>query len=210
MSNATPLATARRRAFAGCLALAGLLLLPFGAARADPAAEAASFVRGFSERTQALLAVPPNTPQERVEHLRRLVLDGFDIEVISRFVLGRSLSGASESDLRDYRRAYEDYIVHSLAQRLANYGGETLAISEAHPTSSSDVLVASTLVRPTGVPVRIDWRLRPTAGGWRIVDLVVEGLSLIVTQRDEFASVLRAGGGIPALAATLRQRSASL
>lgn len=193
----------------GALAFAGASLAPLGAARADQAADAATFVSDFSERTVALLTMPSNAPQERVDGLRRLVMDGLDIEAISRFVVGRGWTEASASERGDYLQAYEDYIVRSLAQRLSTYGGESLIVGAARPMAGGDILVGSTLARPVGEPIKIDWRLRPTAGGFRIVDMVVEGLSLVVTQRDEFASMLRTGG-LPALVKTLRQRSASL
>lgn len=210
MSHTATQGSRWRRAPVLCLALAWLVLPPAAGVRAEPAAEAIAFVRAFSDHTLALLAAPAETPSARAEALRRLVQDGLEIEAISRFALGRRWGEASEGERREYRRVYEDYIVRTLAQRFSNYGGETIAVGSARSAGGSDVLVASTLSRPVGAPLRIDWRVRPTAEGWRIVDLIVEGMSLAVTQRDEFAAVLRDGGGLPALVATLRQRTASL
>jgi phospholipid transport system substrate-binding protein len=199
------------RSVFGALAFLWAVLAPHGAARADQTAEATSFVRQFSARTISLMATPANVPQERVDGLRQLVLDGLEIEAISRFVVGRGWSEASEGDRSEYLHAYEDYIVRTLAQRLSAYGGETLDVGTVKPMSGGDLLVASTLARPAGIgaPIKLDWRIRPSANGFRIVDLIVEGLSLVVTQRDEFAGMLRTGG-LPALVKTLRQRSASL
>jgi phospholipid transport system substrate-binding protein len=195
--------------FMGAFALAAFLFASVNFARADQAADATAFVRTFGDRTVELVTTPADAAQARVEGLRRLVLDGLEIEAISRFVLGRGWSDASETDRTEYRRAYEDYIVRTLSQRLTNYGGETLNVGAARPVAGGDLLVVSTITRPANPPIKIDWRVRPTAEGFRIVDLIVEGLSLVVTQRDEFATVLR-GGGLPALVKTLRQRSASL
>lgn len=198
------------QALLGVFAFAGVSLAPLSAPGADQADDAANFVRTFSDRTVTLLTSPADAPQNRVDELRRLVLDGLEIEAISRFVLGRGWTEASDGDRHEYLAAYEDYIVRMLAQRLSNYGGETLNVGTARPMAGGDVLVASTLTRPASTPVKVDWRLRPSAAGFRIVDMVVEGMSLVVTQRDEFAALLRTGGGLSTLVKTLRQRSASL
>ena len=117
---------------------------------------------------------------------------------------------ATEPERAEYRAAYEQFVVRSLAQRLSGYTNETFEVLGAKAAPGGDLLVASRILRPTGAPILLDWRLRPSPNGLHVLDLMVEGLSLIVTQRDEFAAVIRSTGGLRGLVAALKERTATL
>ena len=72
----------------------------------------------------------------------------------------------------------------------------------------SDTVVRSEIVSPGFPEVRVDWRVRRTGGAYRIVDVTVEGVSLAITQRDEFAAVIRSNGGqVEGLLSALREET---
>ena len=98
-------------------------------------------------------------------------------------------------------------MVETYANRFVDYAGETFKITGATPAGDSDTMVSTQVVRPSGPPVNVEWRVRSRDGSHKIIDVVVEGVSMGVTQRSEFASVIQSNGGrIAGLIDALRQR----
>ena len=100
-------------------------------------------------------------------------------------------------------------MIATYAARLGPYSGETLEVGTVRGAGERGVTVTSRILRPQGEPIRLDWRLRRiSTGGWQIVDIVVEGVSLALTQRSEFDSVIRRSGGtIDGLLQVLRDKT---
>ena len=147
---------------------------------------------------QAIAITNQNIAQpQKIEQFRALLNQGFNVQGIGQFVLGRYWRAATEAERAEYLRLFEDYIVHSYAKRFDAYQGEQLQVNGARQDpASGSVMVGSVLQSPGGVePVRIDWQLHPAGNSYQVVDVVVEGVSMGVTQRSEFASVIRRGGG---------------
>ena len=91
------------------------------------------------------------------------------------------------------------------AARFRAYSGQRFEVTGSQTLSDGDVMVASRLIPRAGEPILIDWRVRETDGGPQIIDVVVAGVSLVVTQRSEFQSVVQSKG-FDGLMALLRQR----
>jgi phospholipid transport system substrate-binding protein len=195
---------------ASLAAIMVVLLVAAGQSRAESGiatADPAGFLRAFSGEAIAVLADERLSDEERDGAFRRLFKTGFDVEVISRFVLGRYWRVASEQERREYRGLFEDFIIASYARRLNGYAGETLAVGAVRPLGETGAVVSSELRRREAPPVKVDWRLRRKDGTWRIVDLDVEGISLAVTQRSEFSAVIaNAGGRVEGLLRKLREK----
>ncbi len=199
------------------LAVAALaVVLTSTGARAESSAvadDAAAFIRGFADRGTALLADAELSPEAREQAFRRLFRDRFAIDAISRFVVGKHWRAASAAERTEFRDLFEDYIVATYARHMARhmdgYAGVSLKLGPVRLGKARSATVSSLIVRPQGAPVSVDWRLRQAAGSWRIVDVVIEGVSLAIAQRAEFASVIRGNGGrLGGLLAKLRQASA--
>jgi phospholipid transport system substrate-binding protein len=98
-------------------------------------------------------------------------------------------------------------IVETYARRFSEYSGQTFGITGARPEGERDVKVQSEIRRPDGPPVAVTWRVRDRGGSFEIVDVEVEGVSMGVTQRNEFSAVIqRNGGSIDALLDAMRQQ----
>ena len=169
------------------LVLALLIGLATGAraeANADAGQEAADFVRGFSNQAIVMLTDETLDKETRTREFRTLLTSGFHLELISRFVLGRHWRKASEAERAEFTRLFEDYLVASYAQKLGEYGGEQLEVLGGRPKGKSGAIVSSRIVRPQGDPFQVEWRLRRGGEGWRIIDVVVEGVSMAVTHRQ--------------------------
>ncbi|GAB4572548.1 MAG: ABC transporter substrate-binding protein [Rhodothalassiaceae bacterium] len=174
-------------------ALLGLLFLAVPKADAQTAAdpdEARAFIEKLSDDAVAVWANMKLTEAEREAEFRRLLHEGFDVDFISKLVLGRHMRTASREQLLTYRELFPAYIVNSFARRLGDYSNEKLEVLDTAPAGSSDVFVRTRIVRPGGEPIAADWRVRKVNDIYRIVDIKVEGISLAVTQRDEFSSII--------------------
>jgi phospholipid transport system substrate-binding protein len=176
-------------------------------ANATPIPEASSFITSLADRAIAGLADKDIGVDERASRFRNLLTAGFDIPTIARFVLGRYWRVATPDERDEYTKLFEDYIVQSYSQRFTQYGGETLQVGGAAAQDDNEVMVGSNLVRPSGPPVKVDWKLRHEGQSFKIIDVVVEGVSMSVTQRDDFSATIASHGGkVAGLIDVLRQK----
>jgi phospholipid transport system substrate-binding protein len=146
----------------------------------------------------------------REARFRELFHKDFDCPGIARFVLGRYWRAASEEEQQEFVKLFEDYVVFVYTARLSNFGGEALKVRGSR-SDGDGVIVSTDVVSPGAAsPMRIDWRLVTENGTYKISDVIVEGVSMSVTQRSEFASVVqRNGGQVRGLIAMLREKTAS-
>ena len=154
-----------------------------------------ALIQSLGNEALDLLQQQELAPDQRVDEFRRLFVRGFDVDKISRLVLGRHWRKATPEEREEFRVVFEDFIVKSYADRLSNYSGESFTIQSATKRNETESIVQSTIVRPTGPPTRVDWRIDAASGEQRIVDVAIEGVSMLVTQRSEFASVIQSRGG---------------
>ena len=145
---------------------------------------------------------------ERLTRFRELFHADFDGPGIARFVLGRYWRSASEQEQQEFLRLFEDYVVFVYGTRLSNFNGETFKVRSSR-TDDSGTVVSSDIVGPSGeAPIKVDWRLITDKGAFKINDVVIEGISMLVTQRSEFASVIqRHGGQVGGLLTMMKERA---
>ncbi|HSK38240.1 MAG TPA: ABC transporter substrate-binding protein [Arenibaculum sp.] len=205
-----------RRLFLVVVSLAAIAGWMTTSAQADSRSEAAArFVQDLGARAVDVLIQPDLERAESEERFRTLLSEGFDVPYIGRFVLGRYWLAASPDQQREYLDLFEKLIIQVYADRFSEYSagnldlGETLRILGHRPEGERDAIVDSQIVRPDGPPVAVQWRVRDRDGTPKIIDVAVEGVSMSVTQRNEFSSVIQRGGGqIEALLRALRDRTA--
>lgn len=184
-----------------CLVLA-LLLLSTPARAADPAA----FIDRLATKAIPVLTDGSLPRAEREAQFRSLMNEGFDVRQIAQLVTGRYWRQASEEQKQELVQLLQDYLVQIYSARFTEYTNVSLQVNGARPEAEG-TLVYSTLVRPNAPPVSLDWRVEEADGRYIITDLVVEGVSMVITQRSEFASVIRQGGGqVQALIDVLRRK----
>lgn len=190
----------------GALAIAAPAAAQSRSGAAAPAPEAGEFIVQLADRAIAGLTDVNAAKPEREQRFRKLLNDGFDVPHIARFVLGRYWRLASESERAEYLRLFEDFIVNSYSQRFGEYAGENLKVT-ATRAGGDDIAVFSDLLRPSGPPVKLEWKLRRDGATFKITDVIVEGVSMSITQRDDFsATIQRAGGKVEGLLAVLREK----
>jgi phospholipid transport system substrate-binding protein len=209
MSRILSVTTHIRRPAATILAAMLLAALLGGQSRAQGTPDAGVFLAEFTTRAIDQLTEPGLAADEQERRFRRLIAEGFDIPAIGRFVLGRYWRRASTQDQADFLATFEDLIVIRFLPLFAEYSGENINIGLARPFKNNPdfVNVSSKLLREHGEPITVVWRVRRLEDSYKVVDIVAEGVSIAVTLRSEYASVLKQNGGdIGALVGALRAK----
>jgi phospholipid transport system substrate-binding protein len=196
----------RRGVLAGCTAA---LIAGRAVAQGTSPDGAAQFVSSLAQQAIGTLSRAGLTLDQREAVFRDLLGKGFDLEFIARFVAGRYYRDMTPDQQADYQRLFGDYVLKTYASRFGGYTGEQFAVVSARPAGQQDVLVQSRIERQNGPPIGAEWRVRSSGSGYRIIDVTVEGVSMAVTQRAEFDSVLSRGGPESLLAA-LRARTTKM
>ena len=173
------------------------------------AAQGSVIVERIALQCVQLLQVlgPGVSVEQRQARFRELFRDDFDLPGIGQFVLGRYWRVATPQEQRDFLGLFQEYLVRAYSARLGAYGGEPFRVTGVRP-NGEETIVTSEIVRPNSSPIAVDWYLIGR-GPYKITDVYVGGVSMKVTQRDEFASVIqRNGGRVEALITQLRQKLA--
>ncbi len=171
---------------------------------------AALAVLKMAQEAMAVLSDVSLSEDQRAGKLRHMMAQDIDIPPVARFVLGRYWRGATERQREAYVAAYSDYILGTYAAKIGAGGAavDRFDVIKTQIHGTKDFLVHCVVARSGGEPLRLVWRLRQRDGHYRIIDLMVEGVSLVQTQRQEFVSFIRANGGsVDKLIAELRQRT---
>ncbi len=156
--------------------------------------EPAQFVKALGERAIALLTSEGSTPEGRKQQYRKLLDEGFAVNTIGRFVLGPYWRAATREERDEYLVLFRDFVLDTYSQRLDGYAGETFDVIKSQPLDERDTMVSTEIRGSEGPAIRVDYRVRSQEGIHKIVDVLVEGISLVVTQRAEFASVINREG----------------
>ncbi len=176
-------------------------------ARATPEA-AREFITELGKETVAILQ-SQNPPENKAARLEDIFRKGFDFATIGRFVLGRYWNTISPQQRESFLSAFTDFVTKSYSRRLA----EEVTINGFNITNlrdlgENDYLVQTTITRPNAPALNYEWRVRQGESGVKIVDVIVEGVSLLVTQRSDYTSVMQRNG-IEGLTRSLQEKAAS-
>jgi phospholipid transport system substrate-binding protein len=184
------------------------LTLPVRAESLGDAKDPAVFIDLLGQEAIQSLTAPDLSSEERRARFRDLLHRSFNVPGIARFVLGHYWNEATEEERSEYLKLFEELIVTTYADRFSEYKGEKFAVAKVVQDRPKYATVHTLVDRPSAEDVRVDWRLRQEGdGSWRVIDLVVEGVSMSITQRSEFASVIQSNGGkVRGLIDTLRKK----
>lgn len=171
------------------------------AAEADPRA----FVETLSREVLSTIQSDPSVAG-RAAKLADILRRGLDIDGMARFTLGRHAQTLSANQVKAFDHAFERNVVDTYADLLARQTVAEVKVGQAEKKGERDYVVESTVAKP-GAPAAVyGWRVRDTDGGMKVVDVVVGGVSMLVTKRQEFASVIQREG-IDGLIKRLQQQT---
>src|SRR5690349_2296446 len=187
----------------------GVALLLAASLAAAPRGEAAQDATAFIENlgNQAIQVLGPSVgPTQRAAYFRRLFDSDFDLPGAARFVLGPSGRSLTPEQNQEFLTLFREYLAQAYSTRLGQYGGEPFRVTGSRP-NGEETVVASQVMRRTGNPIEIDWHVSDRDGRLLITDVYVDGVSMRVTHRQEFAAIIQRNGGRPdALLPALRQQ----
>lgn len=202
----------RRLLVAMACLLAAALLAPsqsFSARAADEGPGA--FVTRLGNKTIAKLTDASTSQSVREGQFRELLREGFAVDTIGQFVLGKYRRTAEKETVVEFIDVFEEYIVSLYAKQFSRYSGETFTVEKVADTSRAGDSMVMTKIVPSGgaEPLRVDFQVRSLGDTFKILDVRVEGVSMVLAQRDEFTSyIAQHGGRVESLIAALRQRIA--
>ena len=197
------------RAIVALVTLSTLLIsVHYASVRADDFTDGAEkFIVSLADDAISSLTSKSLTEKERQKQFRVLLNSYFDIKGIGKWALGRYWRKTSKSERSEYLVLFENLIVSTYANRFSQYTKEKLTVKGSSSRGKS-ALVKSQINGGKEKPIRIEWRVIFPDGNYKIFDIVVEGVSMIRTQRSEFSSVIRRNGGkVSGLLAALRKKT---
>lgn len=154
------------------------------------------FVQSTVNRAASTLGGNLNKEQ-RVEELKKIAKETVDIYGIGMYSLGATRKSLTEEQLKTYNQVFENYFLKSFADRLAEYSNPIIEVNSKEKLNENYTIVSSTLVATDKRPeIKIEWRIytkNPDAP--LIRDLIIEGLSLARTQKEEFSSIIQSANG---------------
>lgn len=179
-----------------------------GTPRSVAAADPASFVGDLGSRALAATR-SGDTAAVREGRFRELFRQGFDLEACARSALGPYWLKATALQRQEFVELYEDYIAIGYSTALRALGGANFEVLASQPDKDR-VIVTSRIQINGAAPIRIDWQLNPTNHGYKVTDVIFNGISMTSTQHSDLISVIqRNGGQLPALLVAMRDKNAS-
>ena len=129
---------------------------------------------------------------EKASYIEKIALENVDINALGLYTLGELRKSSEKQDIANYQQSFEKYFLKSLTSRLTDYSSSKFEVLDVNKKSSNYTIINSKVAPTDGGPeIKIDWRVYTKNPDKPLIrDLIVEGLSLARTQKEEFASIL--------------------
>ncbi|MFN7710010.1 MAG: phospholipid-binding protein MlaC [Holosporales bacterium] len=169
--------------------------------------EARVFVKDVGEKIVAILQDKGTALDVRKEQFRGVLRQHFELPSIGRFVLGRYWRQASDAQQKDYLILFENDLVESYSAQFDAYNDETFEVIGHRPSQDGGVVIKSRINRTSGgEPLPVDWKVFETPKGLRVFDIIVNGVSMSITQRTDYAGLMASAKSMDAFLAQLRTK----
>jgi phospholipid transport system substrate-binding protein len=193
--------------------LVASLCLPAAAALAAPAAAPDAGARAAVAKTVddvlAVLGDPKLDRAARRARITDIAYARFDFPTISKLVLARYWKRFDTAQREEFQKEFKSFLARRYGDKLDQYEHETVEITGERVEKRGDVTVATQIRSPkANAPILVDYRMRKRSGEWRVIDVKIEGISLVSNYREQFHEVL-SNGGPEKLLAQLRERNAA-
>ena len=181
---------------------------PAPAAEAEESAVEGAVAFAKSLTTNATTALTSDASEdEQLAAFRTVLADGMALDVIGKFMIGEARKTMSEDQLARYNEIFPDYLTKLYAEQFKDIVGRPLEVLEAKELGARDVIVRTKFDRDEGSPIMVDWRVRKLRSGERkAIDIIVQGVSIMLVKREEFSSFI-ATNGVDALLERLEEEA---
>jgi phospholipid transport system substrate-binding protein len=172
--------------------VAALLVAVVIAGAAGAASEPAAVVTKLADDVIAVLKQDGLSTAEKRERLEGMVLASVDFDTLSRLVMARNWARLSEAQQQEFKREFKRHLSATYGRRIDTYRNETVQILGTREEARGDRTVKSRINRGGGIEdVLVDYRLRQRDGEWKIIDFIIEGVSLVANFRSQFPRTRR-------------------
>lgn len=156
-------------------------------------------------RELKVLLREPGTGRSRAEQLRAIMETRANVPLLARFVAGRTWREMSDDQQQRFTAAYSKFLAITYSRRFDEYSGDpNINLGRTIDAGRKGMLVESPITPPSGPPIAVEWLVSDRGGKVEIVDIVIEGISMAATQRDEIGAMIdKRGGDVEALIADL-------
>lgn len=189
--------------------LAAAMMIFASAARADvDAAKAEAFVKNVTSEGIEDIINANVSQAEKDARFAKLFNQALDLDFIGQFVLGRNWRTATPEQRKEFIKVYRQLNVSTWSKRFDEFKGKVFIFSGTTPSNSKgQIFVNSSVPMDQGEPAKVVWRVREKNGQFKIVDIVIENVSLAITARNEYTSFIKNNpGGVDALIANLKTK----
>ncbi len=177
-----------------------------GPARADSTADATGFITKTAQELTQVVNGPGSTA-DKATALQAIIDRAVDVASVGRFCLGRFWRTASPDEQKQYMALFHTVLVKNITGKVGDYAGVEITIQKT-TTRDDGIVVTSTVVRPNNAPAKVDWLISTDSGAPKIIDVIAEGTSLRLTQRNDYSAFLaRNNNSVAALIDALKQQA---
>jgi len=182
----------------GYLAMAILTAVPVSAAAvaqtSAPGDAAKAVVRATADDVIAVLQDPSLNADQKREKITGIVDQNFDFATLSRLVLARNWTKLSKEQQKEFVGEFKRHLSITYGKNVENYHNEKVVITGDREEARGDWTVRTIIERPNAENIKVDYRLRQRDGEWRMIDMIVEGVSLVANFRSQFQDIIAKKG----------------
>lgn len=186
-------------------------------ALASETATAEQFAKNLADNIITNVVRPKISLQQKQKKFQSVFMSAINVKKNARFTLGRYAKKASDEQLQAYTDALADNIVYTWTTRFNEYAGdalnsEAISFASARKSENGDFYITSKIKLPNAESdVEMIWRISDKNGEMKLADLIVEGVSMLMSYRNEYTAVLQQNGGdIDALTQMLKKKNETL
>lgn len=203
----------KKYAILGLALLCGFAFFTAKDCAAKSSDPAIAFVENLADEFITKIFTAKSSEKAKVDNFRKTFLKNCDLDFISKFVLGKAWRTASAENKESFTKLFSENVILTWAGRFKEYNGQTIKITGTRPAQSGQLYVDSQVISPVPntAPIALVWRLKNVDGNYKIVDLIIEGVSMAMSYRNEYAAILQASGGdIAKLTESLEKKNKAL
>jgi phospholipid transport system substrate-binding protein len=136
------------------------------------------------------------------------ILPNFDFDRVSRLVLGRNWAAASKEQQAQFQKEFRTLLLRTYASALSKYQNQTIQyLPFRTQPDATRATVKTQILQPGGQPIGIDYTLEKGENGWKVFDIVIEGVSLVTNYRSQFNNEIRQAGGMDGLIQKIAEKN---
>lgn len=189
--------------------LAALFMLGISGARAEiDATKAEQFIKDTTSEGVEQIINAKISQAEKDKRFHKLLSNALDLDFIGQFVLGRNWKTASAQQRDQFITTYRDLNILTWSKRFNEFEGKYFIFKGTTPSTSKGQIFVNTVVpMDQGEPAKVLWRVKEKNGSYKIVDIIIEGVSLAQASRSEYTAFIKNNpGGLDALIADLKDK----